>query len=180
MKQVIEGKMFSIKDAPVNTLEERIQRLEDIRAIKECMYHYMRCCDNLDPVGMASCFTQTGKLSWGDVYPNYFDGKNAILAHLKEMMGAAKTQTHYCTNEQIHFETSNSAIVYCCMYSWQTFKNPDVADIYSFGRYESQVVRDMDGEWRFESFKLIMAGTIGGMRASEQFGRPWPPVPIGR
>ncbi len=180
MKQIIDGKMDTMKDTPVITLEERVRRLEDIGAIKECMYHYMRCCDNLDPVGMASCFTKTGKLSWGDVYPNYFDGKDAILDHLKAIMGAAQTQTHYCTNEQIYFETNDSAIVYCCMYSWQTFKAPDVADIYSFGRYELQVVRDIDGEWRFESFKLIMAGTVGGVRTSEQFDRAWPPVPIGR
>ncbi len=180
MKHVSNGRMTRLPDAPVDTLEERVKRLEDLRAIEECMYHYMRCCDELDPIGMASCFTDTGKLSWGDVYEGYFDGRAAITAHLKEIMGAAKTQTHYCTNQQIFFETNDSAIVHCAMYSWQTFKDESVEDCYTFGRYETQVVRDSDGEWRFESFKLIMAGQQGGTRWGEHFSRPWPPVPIGR
>ena len=30
MKHVVNGKLETMKDAPVNSLEERIQRLEDI------------------------------------------------------------------------------------------------------------------------------------------------------
>ncbi len=177
MKYIKDGKMFTMQDAPASTLEERVKRLEDINSIKECMYHYMHYCDNLDPVGMASCFTDTGRLSWGDTL-GHIDGREAILEHLKEIMGAAKTQTHYASNEQILFGTPDSAIVYCCMYSWQTFKAQDVPDCYSYGRYETKVVRDKDGEWRFESFKLIYAGAIGADRWGEQFNRPWPPKPI--
>ena len=173
-----EGKMCTLEDSPVVTLEERIKRLEDINSIKEVMYHYMHYCDNLDPYGMASCFTETGKLSWGDVVPGYYNGRAEIYEQLKPVMAAAKTQTHYCTNQQIYFESSDSAIVYCTMYSWQKWKDETQPDAYSYGRYETQVVRDTDGEWRFQSFKLIYAGSIPCTRECEQFDRPWPPVPI--
>ena len=49
-----------MKDAPVLTLEERIQRLEDTEVIKSIMYHYTRCTDNLDAEGIAAMFTDTG------------------------------------------------------------------------------------------------------------------------
>lgn len=48
MKYVSDGKICTMKDAPVHTLEERIQRMEDTEAIKGIMYHYTRCTDNLD------------------------------------------------------------------------------------------------------------------------------------
>ena len=180
MKVTVDGKMTTLKDAPVSTLEERIQRLEDRAAIEECMMHYMRCCDNFDTVGMASCFSKDGKLSWGDIYPSVVTGREAILEHLQGLFGAARTQSHFCTNQQIYFESKDSAIVHCYMYSWQTWKDTAKEATYCYGRYETQVVREEDGEWRFASFKLVMAGQVGGVRTEEQFNRPWPPVPIGR
>ena len=184
MKQVIDGKMYAIKEPPVNTIEERLQRMEDLRAIEECIYHYAWACDNIDPVGMSSCFTETGRLSWGDVVPDVVCGRAAILEHLQSLLGAALTQTHLMTNPQILFVTNDKALAHYQMYSWQTFKDDNVPDCYSYGRYEAEVVRDTDGEWRFESFKFILAGTLSGCefdkngRHSEQFGRAWPLIPI--
>ena len=122
MKQTVEGKMFQMADAPTHTLEERIQRLEDRAAVEECMYHYTNSCDNCDPVGMASCFTDSGILSWGDVYEGQLEGRQAILENLQKMMGSATTGTHLITNMQILFETKDSALVHCYMHSWQCFK----------------------------------------------------------
>lgn len=178
MKYTMDGKMYQMTDAPVRSLEERIQRLEDRASIEECMYHYTNSCDNCDPAGMASCFTETGILSWGDVYDSQLEGREAILASLQKMMGSATTGTHLISNMQIYFETKDSALVHCYMHSWQCFKDyPRTSDCYTYGRYELQVVRDTDGEWRFQSFKLIMAGQKGGHRACEQYDRPWPLVP---
>ena len=170
--------MCTLQDAPAETLEERVRRLEDIRSIEEIMYHYMNYCDQIDPRGMASCFTETGKLSWGDVLPGHYSGRREICEQLTAMLGAARTQTHYCTNQQIWFESADSAVVHCNLYAWQTWKDETLPDTYTFGRYETQAVRDTDGEWRWQSFKLLYAGSIPTGREGEQFGRPWPPVPI--
>ena len=178
MKYTKDEKMYQMKDAPTITLEERVQRLEDRNAVEECMYHYTKCCDNCDPIGMSSCFTETGILSWGDVYDSQLEGRETIKESLQKMMGSAITGTHLITNMQILFETKDSALVHCYMHSWQCFKDyPRTSDCYTYGRYELQVVRDIDGEWRFQSFKLVMAGQKGGHRACEQYNRPWPPVP---
>lgn len=178
MKYTKDEKMYQMKDAPAITLEERVQRLEDRNAVEECMYHYTKCCDNCDPIGMSSCFTETGILSWGDVYDSQLEGRETIKESLQKMMGSAITGTHLITNMQILFETKDSALVHCYMHSWQCFKDyPRTSDCYTYGRYELQVVRDIDGEWRFQSFKLVMAGQKGGHRACEQYDRPWPPVP---
>ena len=178
MKYTKDEKMYQMKDAPTITLEERVQRLEDRNAVEECMYHYTKCCDDCDPIGMSSCFTETGILSWGDVYDSQLEGREAIKESLQKMMGSAITGTHLITNMQILFETKDSALVHCYMHSWQCFKDyPRTSDCYTYGRSELQVVRDIDGEWRFQSFKLVMAGQKGGHRACEQYNRPWPPVP---
>ena len=49
MKEVrSDGKMYKMKDAEIKTLEERMQRQEDIEEIKGIMFQYARFTDNLD------------------------------------------------------------------------------------------------------------------------------------
>lgn len=179
MKYLDNGLMRTLPEAPATTLEERIQRLEDLRAIEECFSHYVNFCDRVDPAGMASCFAENGKLSWGDIYPTVIrGGRQGIFEHLQSMLGSARTQSHYVTNLQVHFVERDRAIAACHLYSWQEFKDATKKDIYSFGRYETELVREADGEWRFSSFKLVMNEQMGGVRTEEHFNRPWPPLPI--
>ena len=64
MRYCRDGKLYTFEE-PQRTLEERVQRLEDIRAIEECMYSYVRYADCFDAEGMASAFTQDACLFWG-------------------------------------------------------------------------------------------------------------------
>jgi hypothetical protein len=181
MKYTKDYLMYSFEDAPVTTLVERIQRLEDIFKIRECLYHYVKYCDQLDPIGMGSCFTQTARLSWGPAFPGVFEGKEAINKHLHEIIASftTKSQSHLTFNQQVLFETNDSAIVHSYMHAWKTYSD-DTKDYYCFGRYELAVIRDTDGEWRIDSMMFLQAGEIEGDRLGEYFERPWPPVPIAK
>ena len=176
MKYLKDGKMFSVPNAPVNSTEEFLQRLEDEFKIRECMGHYFYYCDMLDPVGMASCFTDAGRLCWAPGW-DVFYGKEAILAHLKEIVGGSAAQAHLGANEQVYFRSKDDAMLYCYVYCWRRFLD-DTPDYFCYGRYEVNLLRESDGEWRFESLQFAEAGEIGGDRLGEYFNRPWPPQPI--
>ena len=60
MKEIINGAMCKMPDAPCNTLEEKIQRLLDIEEIKTIPFHYANYCDKLDAESISSIFTEDG------------------------------------------------------------------------------------------------------------------------
>ena len=74
--------------ADVTALEARIQRLEDIEAIKRLKAKYFRCLDSKLWDELAECFTE-------DATTNYTDGqyrlqgKDAIMKFLKAGLGRA-------------------------------------------------------------------------------------------
>lgn len=179
MKEIRDGKAVTMKEPLAETLEQRLRRLEDCQAIREVFFHYAQSTDKCDPEGQASCFTDTGVLKWGDNFDTWFVGREAILAHLQAAKGAILTGSHYVTNFQFLFEDENTAIVHAYFYAWQHFKDyPKKSECHTLGRYETQLVRDTDGEWRFQSFYVVTAAQQGGYRGCEQFTRPWPPRPL--
>lgn len=179
MKYVVGGKMCTMQDLKDTSLEKRLQRMEDRNAICEALYHYAQSTDKCDPDGQASCFAEQGVLKWGDNFKDWYVGRETIRAHLKALMGAALTSSHYVTNVQILFEDDDTALVHAYFYAWQHFKDyPKKSECHTLGRYEVQMVRESDGEWRFQSFYVVTAAQQGGYRGCEQFDRPWPPRPI--
>ena len=40
------------------TLEQRLQRLESIEAIKQLKHRYLRACDNKDPAAVRDCYLE--------------------------------------------------------------------------------------------------------------------------
>ena len=62
MKEIINGAMCKMPDAPCNTLEEKIQRLLDIEEIKTIPFHYANYCDKLDAESISSIFTEERRL----------------------------------------------------------------------------------------------------------------------
>ncbi len=176
MKHVVDGKLYTMEDAPVTTLEERIQRLEDIEAIKSIMYNYTRCTDNLDADGIAAMFTETGTFC-SPALGNP-TGRKAIAELYSKLLPGTKSSTHLIANQQIWFKTNDNAVMHCYLHAWQTFEDyPKKPDCFTYGRYEVEVVREDDGEWRVQNFKIVMAGQLGGGKCCDHFARPWPPAP---
>lgn len=177
MKYVVDGKIFKMKDAEVSSLEERVQRLEDIEEIKSILFNYARYTDNLDAYGVASCFTDDAIFFSNSAGP--VKGKDNIRAIYEKMFADSKSSTHLMGNQQVLFLDKDTAILHSYFHSWSCFKDyPRQQDCYSYGRYEIKAVREADGEWRASQIKIVVAGQLGaGGLYGQQFDRPWPPNP---
>lgn len=177
MKHTQDGKMFTIEDAPLSSSEERLRRIEDTLKISEVMSYYFFCCDNFDPLGMASCFSEDAALSWGPDW-EIVRGRAAIYAHLRDIVGGPAAQAHHGGNQQLWFCSPGQAILYCYVLCWKRYhgQRPDYT---CRARYETQMIRESDGEWRISSLRFIVSGEDnGGERLGEYLDRPWPPQPI--
>ncbi|MBM4763660.1 nuclear transport factor 2 family protein [Bacillus sp. B15-48] len=184
MKEVLNKRMQTLDRYKPKTLEERIQVLEDIEAIKEVMHHYSRCADIGDADGMIACFSDDSTTVF--ILENeegkreeYCFTKQDTYDFYKRALRAVESSSHHVSNEQILFETKDMAIGYLYLYSWQRFKaQVNKLDLHRWGRYEIRYVREEDNEWRIKNLRLLAAGEHNGERISEQFKRPWPPEPL--
>ena len=175
------GRLYGLPEWEAKTPEERLERLESLRAIEECLFYYTKSADRADPVGMAACFTEGAVLRWDPQKPPVACGRDAILEHFRTIIGRAKTQEHFCSSFQIRFLSASGAIGECNMCSWQIWKDADKPETVCYGRYEFEAARE-EGEWRLRSLCLTLNGKMEGTRLTERFAeqneRPWPPEPL--
>ena len=176
MRYCRDGKLYTFEE-PQRTLEERVQRLEDIRAIEECMYSYVRYADCFDAEGMASAFTQDACLFWGTGDIPNAQGRDCIYRHLLSLTGSMSTQEHFCGGFQMKFEADGTVTGDCCMHSWQLPKDENQQELFCYGHYEFSAVRE-DSEWRFAQLRLVLNGKMQGgklCKGGGQMSRGWPP-----
>ena len=122
MKHVVDGKLYTMKDAPATTLEERIQRLEEIEAIKSIMYNYTRCTDNLDAEGIAAMFTGNGNFlqpgSWEYRTGRKGDSQSCIRSSSPER----NPVRILLLTSRFGSKTNDNAVMHCYLHAWQTFE----------------------------------------------------------
>lgn len=173
------GKLCTVKE-PQNTLAERVKRIEDIRAIEECMHSYTLYADRFDPEGMASSFSENAILFWGIGDVPAAVGRDAIYRHFCSLMGRAYTQEHFCVGFELRFNSDGSVTGDCRMSSWQLMHGSPDSELFCYGHYEFTAILE-DGEWRFSKLRLILNGKmqdgkLADGRCAEQLLRPWPPA----
>jgi len=177
MKTIKDGAMVSMEETQGLSLEQRIQRLEDTEEIRDILYHYTRCVDRGDVDGIASCYTGDGCFYPSDL-SSPIRGREAIHAIFEKLLDPTiKTCAHYITNQQVHFENADEALVFAYFYSNKSFESRE--DEITCGGYELRVLRDTDGQWRMKSHKCFFTRQDGSRtgRHAENLERPWPPVP---
>lgn len=183
MKKAMEGVLLTVEEWPTTTLAERVQRLEDVRAIEETIAHYARCVDDCDAEGVAAIFSEEGRLC-GPGFPPVC-GRAKIARLYGKLLPAISLSTHVVSNVQVCVTAPDAAVAHCVLWAWDgageglSFGD-DVAgeNQFSFGRYEFAFVRESDGEWRVTAMNIHFAGQTGSAaRNGEHRGRPWPPQP---
>lgn len=177
MKEIRDGRMCAVPEE-AGSLEQRVRRLEDERAIREILLHYTRCVDRADFEGIASCYTEDGCFYPSD-HSGPIAGKAAILAIFRKLMKTIPaTSMHYISNQQVRFLGSDEATVFAYFYSNKSFEDGR-EDENTWGGYELRVLREADGEWRIRSHKCFFTRQTGSQttRKAENRGRPWPPDP---
>jgi hypothetical protein len=176
VSESLPGAALEPEDPDMN-LEKTIQRLSDRLDINELMARYCRHADLLDAEGMTACFTDDCVVAYVPAsIAAPARSKKELLGFLRAYFPNSVSSTHYITNVELIFDTSDQVTAHTYMYSWQRFKSyPAAADCHRYGRYEFRIVRGAQG-WRFSRLNLLSAGEYGGERIAEQFNRPWPPT----
>jgi ketosteroid isomerase-like protein len=148
-------------------LEARIQRLEDIDAIKALKHQYCLHCDNdYEPDGLASLFTDDGV--WDGGLFGVAEGREGIRGFFKETANTVKFAIHHVTNPLIQVDGDTATGHW---YLWQpmVMRDGDQA-LWLAARYNENYVRE-DGTWKFKRLEL-------GIRMLSPYEQGYGNVPI--
>jgi uncharacterized protein (TIGR02246 family) len=127
----------------LSTIEERIQRLEDIEAIRALDAEYTRRLDAADWEGLAGLFTPDGEF----VGLDRASGHDELVAFFSGLAAGGLTAFwHYVTNLEINLD-GDTATVRSAL--WQPCVQDGVPHV-AAGHYRDIVVRH-DGRWRYRS-----------------------------
>lgn len=90
-------------------IEERLQKLEDDRAIRDLKARYLRACDTKDPETVRDCLLAEGAIIAYDGFPP-FDNRDDFVA-VYAQMGCAPGifDIHHGANGIVRFENENRA-----------------------------------------------------------------------
>lgn len=126
------------------TLEERVQRLEDDRAIRDLKASYLRACDAKDPGALADCLLADAHIDF-EGFP-VFDSRDEFVAVYRQLGCVPGVfDIHHAANGVISFENPDRAAGQWAL----TFHSINLAGqtITQFGiEYDDRYVR-RDGLW---------------------------------
>ncbi len=153
------NKAASSKPLSLESLGARIQRLEDIEAIKFLLIRYAQGSDKKnDPDIMVPLFTEDGVFDIGTGYGTYV-GHDVIRRFLERAPDIIHWSLHYMISPLIEVaEDGQSANVFC--YLWEIAnmpnKNGELEPVLIGGTYHNDAVKLPNGEWRFSVVRLRM------------------------
>ena len=134
------------------SLEQRVQRIEDIEAIRELKMEYCRHCDNkYDPDPIAALFTEDAVWDGGGSFGKY-EGRDAIRNFFRGVSGKLPFAMHYVTNSSIDVQ-GDQATGQWYLHCPVTFAEGNQA-VWGAGFYEERYVK-VAGKWRFKELKVI-------------------------
>ncbi len=151
------GSNLVVARPPPQSLEARIQRIDDRMAIEQLLMEYGRAVDNRDFAAFAALFTEDGE--WKGAQGSY-RGRQEIQKSMEKMFTAAAADIpqgknfHLLTNVIIDLQgdhaTASSKFIFYKM-------NGAKPEAEVAGRYEDRLVR-VGGLWKFEQRLALPPG----------------------
>ena len=138
----------------------RIQRLEDIEAIKQLIARYAMASDKQNnPDLMLPLFTEDGVLDVGSGYGRY-QGHEVLREFLSGTADIISWSLHFNISPLIEI-SEDGASAEAFWYLWEPANMPDPKTggqiaVWIGGTYASDVVKGHDGKWRFKEIRLRM------------------------
>lgn len=149
----------------MSDIETRLQRLEDIEAIKQLIARYAKAADsNGDPTLMAPCFTQDAV--WNCEGIGRWEGRDGVVQGLREVCTTGiPWALHYMTQPIIEVAADGQSAT-GEYYLWELAKvtpegGGEAQDTWIGGWYESQFRKESD-RWYFKHIELylkLLSGT---------------------
>jgi hypothetical protein len=148
------------KSEATEGLVARIQRLEDIEAIKQLIARYAMASDrHNDPALMLPLFTEDGVLDVGSGYGRY-QGHEVLREFFLGTSDIISWSLHFNISPLIEINEDGASAA-ASWYLWEPANMPDPKTegqiaVWIGGTYTSDVVKGDDGKWRFKEIRLRM------------------------
>jgi hypothetical protein len=134
------------------TLEERIQRLEDIEAIKKLKARYAAVCDDkYNPEEAIKLFTEDAVWDGGEDF-GVHKGTDAIKEFFADVSRNLTFAVHYFLQPNIKVN-ENGETASAKWYLWQAATTGDGAAVWVSG-LEHDKYRKINGQWLMSEMKL--------------------------
>ena len=131
------------------SVDERLQRLEDVEAIRRLMLEYRACLDAKDIRGYAALFAADGEFVAGEMRAT---GPQEIFELVDGMRGTLLTDrggddVHIVANPTIDIDGDRATAA--SMWIYIVRGEDDVPVLSKIGSYHDELVRE-DGRWKFQ------------------------------
>jgi hypothetical protein len=145
-----------MSDATKDSLEARVQRLEDLEEIRALFLEYGTCLDGKQFAAMAALWAEDGQIvnSQG-AGAGQARGPRAIEALMNSMLGSDLAlepggEFHVFANPDVEVEVGADRATSRVMWLYFTADDDGWPQLGQMGHYEDVLIRE-DGRWRFES-----------------------------
>lgn len=144
----------------LESLAARIQRLEDIEAIRQLITRYAQASDkHNDPDLMLPLFAADGALDVGSGFGR-FQGHEVLREFFLKAPQIISWSLHYNVAPLIEIDEGGRT-GHAFWYLWELANMPDLktseqVPVWIAGTYTSDIVKQEDGQWRFKEVRLRM------------------------
>lgn len=141
-----------------SALEQRLQRLEDIEAIRQLKARYLFACDRKDPAGMRACFVDgPAAIDYGVV--GSFDSADPLVQLFTEVgCHPHMVELHHGSNPQIEIlggaRARGTWSLHYGLIDTQAKRLTQLA-----GYYEDEY-RKQDGAWKMSATRFVATSTL--------------------
>ena len=132
-------------------IAQRVQRLEDIEALKKLKARYCAGADERDEEKFVGCFTEDAVWDGGNF--GHYEGKAAIRAFFRTIPEVLSFAIHYVMNPRLEVN-GDRATGYWYLLEPCTMLEGGEQAVWGVAKYEEAYVR-VDGEWKIHN--LILA-----------------------
>jgi SnoaL-like domain len=129
----------------IMTIEARLQKLEDDRAIRDLKARYLRACDTKDPEGVRDALLPGGAVIAYDGFPAFANRDDFVAIYAQMGCVPGIFDIHHGTNGIISFESAERATGKWSLY----FHNINLAtkSLTQMGVEYDDVYVKQDGRW---------------------------------
>lgn len=139
-------------------IEQRLQALEDIEAIRRLKARYLACCDAKDPVGMREAFADGPvRIDYGVI--GTFDRADALVEIFKQIgCHPHMVEMHHGVNPQIELTGPDSAKAHWGLH-YQLI-NTNENTLTQLGAYYDDEYRRTPQGWKIEATRCVVTSTL--------------------
>jgi hypothetical protein len=139
-------------------IQRRLQKLEDIEAIRALKARYLWCCDRKDPAGMRACFAD-GKVHIDYGVVGTFDNADALAKVFKDIgCHDHMVEMHHGMNPQIEVVDDKTARGTWSLHYFLI--NTQTKGLTQLAGYYEDEYRKTDGKWKIARTKFVPTSTL--------------------